>query len=183
MGWTVESVVEPPPEQVTDPLPAEETPGEVATLPPGENAAVERETPTWLEMPKKQNKGVLLAARGWVKPADPEPFHYIFDTVLLLRPRLQEEGLGYEDLVLADAVLRMCFSDELSRSRPVAKYAGRLWPLADMKGVFTTIGKDLKALPADLEPMHWVRLIQALVESERRHEEGADQNEDEGSAT
>lgn len=61
MGWTVESVVEPPLEQVTDPLPAEETPGEVATLPPGENAAVERETPTWLEMPKKQNKGVLLA--------------------------------------------------------------------------------------------------------------------------
>lgn len=49
--------------------------------------------------------------------------------------------------------------------------------------MFTTIGKDLKALPADLEPMHWVRLIQALVESERRHEEGADQNEDEGSAT
>ncbi|KAF4738399.1 hypothetical protein FOZ63_012008 [Perkinsus olseni] len=77
----------------------------------------------------------------------------------------------------------MCFSDGLSRSRPVAKYAGRLWPLADMDEVFATVGKDPKTLPGDLEPADWVRLIHALVESERRHEAEEEDGGDEAGGT
>ncbi|KAF4696613.1 hypothetical protein FOZ60_016620 [Perkinsus olseni] len=187
MGWTIDPIVERPPEDTSEPAAIEATwqagsDGVAAAI--GEGTAVVERAPHWLGEAKKKTGGVLLAARGWEKPAESEPFHPVFDTVVLLRPRLRSEAsLGHDDLILADAVLRMCFSDGLSRSRPVAKYAGRLWPLADMDEVFAAIGKDPKTLPGDLEPTDWVRLIHALVESERRHEEEEEDGGDEDGGT
>ncbi|KAF4675312.1 hypothetical protein FOL47_007929 [Perkinsus chesapeaki] len=172
MGWTAESVVEPPVEEVP-PIEA----GDDAELEPSAAVAVQDRgdsgiVPVWLRNDtKKKTGGVLLAARGWQKPEAPEPFHPLFDTVVLLHPRELSTALDHDDLMLTDALLRMCFADELTRSRPVAKYAGRLWPLADMQEVFEGIGKDPKSLPGDLAPDDWERLIVGLTASERKHEE------------